>query len=346
MFLSVAAKGSGSGGDVLRCGMARHFKLGLWASSMSNAFKNSKLWFPPPVSVRLELPKQMAMRARQPLACRSVQSVARLQVVGGGQFECISPVIEVELFRLPSAPRSVYDDSRGSWMAQDVSEQAATPTVWRHGDEDGAVSVEFVVPRFVVVPDPKRPRVGWWHSEAAEWRVDDHGDDDDDDEEAVIGDVRFDAAKRVLSLTTRRLTALSMVQPIGSYSEYSEWRLTPSGVGRCKMRLQTACKVAVELEVVGGRCQLLEPKLPALHHLVHKLLSPHRLVSALRDCGVSLCGQSARSLSKADEIEDRAHREVSSVAALFELRMSSWNRAAEPNNEQLIVFRLRTQSGW
>jgi len=338
VFLAV----SSGGDDVVRCGMGRHFKLGLWASSMSNAFKNSAVWMGPPVSVRLELPKQMAMRARQPLSCRTLQSVARLQAVSGGQFECISPVLEVELFRLPSAPRSVYDDSKGSWMAQDVSEQASTPTVWRHGDEDGAVSVEFVVPRFVVVPDPKRPRIGWWHSEAAEWRV-----DAVDAEDAVIGDVRFDAAKRTMSLTTRRLTALCLVQPIGSYYEFREWKLTPSGVGRCKIGLQTACGVAVELEVVGGRCQLIEPKLPALHHLVHKLLSPHRLVAALRDCGLNLCFEAdsermaAPLLPKEEEIEDRAHREISSVAALFEIAMSRWNRAAAPNNEQLIVFRLR-----
>ena len=350
VFLSV----SGGGGDAMRYGMARHLKWGLWASSMSNAFKNSKLSFPPPISVRIELPKQMAMRARQPLSCRTVQLVSCFEVAAGGLFECISPVIDVELFRLPMAPRSVYDESSGCWMVQDVTEQAAAPTVWRHTKEDGAVSVQFAVPRYVVVADPKRLQIGWWHSEERQWRVspvdgaeaDKNGNDEQNADDKVIEDVQYDAVRRMVSLRTRRLSPLCLVQPIGTYYEWTEWKLTPSGVGRCKISLMTASKMAVEMEVVGGRCQLIQPELPALRHLIDRPLSPHRLVGALRDCGINLCykkdlGMSPRLLSKEEEIEDRAHREISSVAALFQMGMSRWNREALPNNEQLIVFRLR-----
>ena len=323
--------------------MSRHFKFGLWASSMSNAFKNSKLAFPPPISVRVELPKQMAMRARQPLSCRIVQLVPCFEIPAGGQFECISPVIDMELFRLPMAPQSVYDESSGSWMVQDVTEQTDTPTLWSHKREDGAVSVSFMVPQYVVIADPDRIQIGYWDSEAREWKVD---GDDVDPNEAVIGEVDYESAKRVLSVNTKRVTPLCLVHSMGTFYEFKEWKLTPSGVQRCKIWLRTASEMAIEMEVVGGQCQLLQPELPALHHLLRKLLSPHQLIGALRDCGVNLCYKkdskmSPRLLSKAEDIEDRAHREISSVAALFQIAMSQWNRAAQPNNEQLIIFRLR-----
>jgi len=300
---------------------------------MVNSFKNSKLSFPAPISVKIELPKQIAMRARQPLSCRAVQFAQNLQVADGGQFECISPVIDVELLRLPMAPRSVYDESSG-WMVQDVTEEADTPTVWGHCDEDGAVALSFVVPRYVVVADPEKIQIGWWHSGDREWRVGD------------VDDVQYEVEQRVLSVTTRRLSPLCMVQPIGTLYEYSEWKLTPSGVGRCKIWLLTASKLIVELEVVAGHCQLLQPELPALQHLLRKLMSPHQLIGALRDCGVNLCYKndckmSANLLAKDEQIEDRAHREISSVAAIFQIAMSKWNRRALPDNEQLVVFRLR-----
>jgi len=343
VFMAVAESGLKADGDTMRHGMCRHFKWGLWASSMSNAFKNSKLSFPPPISVRVELPKQLAMRARQPLSCRIVQTVPCFEIADGGQFECISPVINLELFRLPMAPQSMNDESSGSWMVQDVTEQTLTPTVWRHKKEDGAISVKFVVPQYVVVSDPKQPSIGWWHPESRQWRVD---GDDQDDGDKVIENIRYEAAKRVLSVTTRRVTPLCMVQPIGTWNEYKEWKLTPSGVQRCKIWLLTASKMVVEMEVVGGHCQLLQPQVPALNHLLRKMQSPHHLIGALRDCGLNLCSKndakmSPRLLSKDEEIEDRAHREISSVAALFQIAMSRWNREAEPNNERLIIFRLR-----
>lgn len=347
-FTAVAEAGMREDGDVMQSCMQTHIKFGLWASSMSNAFKDSKIEYEPPISIRLELPKQIAMKAKMALSCRVTQIVHHSYAYcnHSAQYECVGPLIDVQLFKLPPLPRNLYSvkhsgtEKSGEWMVQHMSQVGDTPSVWEYANVEEpdkmsgeSLSVSCKIPSYVVIGDADNIKLGWWNRRSNEWKVD------------HFKDICYDAKQRILSFTTCHLSPICLVQPKAVHHEYADWRLTPSGVERCKISLLTKSKLNVEIEIVGGQCRLLQPEIDELAEIRGKLLKPHQLIRLLKSCGIDLCYKTHKTMSsnllqKHTEIESFANLEISNVAALFAICMSKWNRLA-PDNENIIVFRIR-----
>eukprot|EP01084_Bolivina_argentea_P307112 530774_1 len=348
LFTSVAHAGLKEDGDVIKHCMQKNIKFGLWASSMSNAFKNSKIEYVAPISIKLELPKQIAMKAKMPLSCRVAQYAHNFYIYGnkGRVYECIGPVINVELLRLPPPPENIYgaktsnESSSSGWMVQNTTEQKKVPNKWKYANVDKpdpksaeSMSISCKIPPYIVISDPNNVRLGWWNDTQKEWRTDD------------FKDIAYDSEQRIVSFITCHLSPICLVQERGMYYEYLDWKLTPSGVERCKISLITKCKMKIDIEIIGGQCKLLKPNIPELQHVFgKKLLRPHQLIRYLKTSGINLCynndGNTSRDLlNKNDNIELLTHLEISSIAALFQISMSKWNKTVA--NEDIMIFRLR-----
>ena len=73
-FTSVADSGMREDSNVIKYGMSKNLKFGLWASSMSNSYKNSKIEFKS-LGISIVLPKQIAMKCKIPLSCQCIQYI-------------------------------------------------------------------------------------------------------------------------------------------------------------------------------------------------------------------------------------------------------------------------------
>jgi len=197
-----------------------------------------------------------------------------------------------------------------------------------------SVTISCVIPSYILIPDTKNINLGWWDSKKNEWKT------------SHFKDVTFDLNQRILSFVTCHLSPICLVQPRGAYSEYLDWKLSPSGfTERCKISLVTKYnKLKIDIEVIGGQCKLLQPNISELSHIYDKLLKPHQLIRMLKASGINLCVKNDQNVSetclkKNDGIESVVHLEISSIAALFQLSMSKWNRTVD--DENIFIFRLR-----
>ena len=332
--------------------MKKHIKFGLWASSMTKVFQNTKIEIPSPIDINLELPKQVAMKAKMPLSVRVLQFVHNFYSFFnvGREYECIGTVIDAQMFKLPLPPRNLHgaksekdqeNEDSNNWMVQHITEETDKPIKWEYANTDEpdmksaeSVSISCGIPNYVLIPDADNIILGWWDSKSNEWKT------------SHFKDIAFDSKQRILSFVTCHLSPICIVQPRGAYSEYLDWKLSPSGfTERCKISLVTKYnKLKIDIEVIGGQCKLLQPKIAELAHISDKLFKPHQLIRMLRASGINLCAKndqnvSEKYLKKDESIESMVHLEISSIAALFQLSMSKWNKIV--NDDSVFIFRLR-----
>ena len=318
-------------GDVQTFCIKKNIKFGLWASSMSNAFKNSKIEFKSGMNICLELPKQIAMKAKMPLSCRVIQYSHNFYIYlnKSTKYQCIGPIINIQLLKLPKPPRNIYNNQE--WMVQNITNESDKAIIWESKEE--SISISCLIPKYVLISDPKNIKLGWWDFTKNEWNIND------------FKDISFDINKRILSFITCHLSPISIISECGEYYEYSDWKLQPSGIERCKITLTTKNKFVVVIEIIGCQCKLLSPNIQQLSHIYQKLLKPHQLIRLLKMSGINLCYKNDENLSenllnKNKEIEALTHLEISTIAALFEISMSKWNKIVD-DNENIIIFRLR-----
>lgn len=346
-FNSAFDAGMKEDGDVIKSEIKKNIKLGLWASSMSNAFKNSKIEFKRPIFIKLELPKQIAMKAKCPLSCRVIQYSLNFFIYlnQSTKYQAISPIIDMQLFKLPEPPRSKYcsknnsNQSQGQWLVQNKENNECD--IWEY-DSSECISISCKIPNYVYIPDKDNINLGWFDYKINEWRSDD------------FKDISFDSENRILTFMTYHLSPTAIISTKGTYYEYLDWKLIPSGVERCRIALHTKCNDAlkiIDIEVIGSQCKLLpndDREIPELKHIYNKLLQPHQLIYLLKISGINLCYKNDKNhklykseniLDKNDEIESLTHLEISTIAALFEVSMSKWNRMV--NNDNMIIFRVR-----
>ena len=125
------------------------------------------------------------------------------------------------------------------------------------------ISMSVALPGYVVV-EPKHGdadsiELGWWDHVACLWRVDGFKDVALESESATADEsakANSNAKARRVSFRTCHLAPMSVVQLKGLYCEYTDWRLSPSGVERCRLSLHTkaAHSKLVEIDIAGGHC--------------------------------------------------------------------------------------------
>jgi len=300
---------------------------------MANAFRNKRIEFED-LKWQIELPKTLAMKAQMPLGCKAyytkhdyfsfIENNGRLVSYGG--------VYSITLLHLPPPISSI-----GNWTVRQVTESTEQICVFDYaqGFEVDNASPEtakctVIIPDTAFILPETEPVLGWWDDKGRKWW------------KTGFSDITWDRKSRQLVFQTAHLKPVSLVLPRGIDFKYKRWLLTPSGVEKSTLKLEGE-RMVVELEIVGGDVILLDPKIDGFFGVSMK---PYELAAKLRMYGINISPEEEdipimRMCKKSEKLEEKAHAEISSIAACFQLTGSRWNREC---GKHKIIFQLRSSS--
>jgi len=141
---------------------------------------------------------------------------------------------------------------------------------------------------------------------------------------------------------TAHLKPVSLVLPRGIDFKYKKWMLTPSGAEKSTLQLEGQ-RMVIVLEIINSDVILLAPKIDGFYGVSMK---PYELVAKLRSFGINISPEDEdipimRMCKKSEQLEEKAHAEISTIAACFQLTGSRWNREC---GMYKIIFQLRSSS--
>ena len=110
------------------------------------------------------------------------------------------------------------------------------------------IRFSYVLPEHVLVPEGEQ-RVGWWEADSQKWFLN------------GVADVGYEPESRTLSFLTPRLASVALLQPMDLELPYKKWLITPDGVSRCRLVLQTQ-RFLLEMDVEARGVTLRAPAEP------------------------------------------------------------------------------------
>ena len=237
-------------------------------------------------------------------------------------------VLSVELLGLPPPTKQVK-----GWTLRQLSEDSAAiarqnyPA--REPDEDPTkvsstgpqIRFSYVLPDHVLVPAGDQ-RVGWWEADSQKWFLN------------GVADVGYEAESRTLSFLTPRLASVALLQPMDLELPYKKWLITPDGVSRCRLVLQTQ-RFLLEMEVEARGVTLRAPRLPELAALLDTPMVPTGLLLRLRECGLHLCPRdddcaAGKAAPKLTDFERQLHEHLAPLVSSLRVAPSRWSQGLGP----------------
>ena len=310
-------------------------KYGLWVNLAKNP-RVKQLDFAE-LRIATELPKSLALAS---VAIRAIHyaadrlTPARPPPLPGALLDAHAPlmtlggVLSVELLGLPPPTKQVK-----GWTLRQQSEDSAAlarqnyPA--REPDEDPTkvsstgpqIRFSYVLPEHVLVPEGEQ-RVGWWEADSQKWFLN------------GVADVGYEPESRTLSFLTPRLASVALLQPMDLELPYKKWLITPDGVSRCRLVLQTQ-RFLLEMDVEARGVTLRAPRLPELGALLDTPMAPTRLLLRLRECGLHLCPRdddcaAGKAAPKLTDFERQLHEHLAPLVSSLRVAPSRWSQGLGP----------------
>jgi len=306
----------------------KDFKYALWVNHAKNP--RFKLIEVPDLNLTAELPKSLALAS---IAVRLVhRTYDNFTEHTKNEFMAVGGVFTVDLLALPPPPKKVkgwtlrtltplaFDVNR---LPYPIPPAGADPTL-NPGQAAAPppMVLTYKLPPELVLVDPE-PMVGWWDSEAQEWKTD------------GVTDIKVD--EDTLTYATVKLTHLALLQSRVALMPYKQWNMRPTETGEsCIISLTPAMadfEAPFEIEAGDGWCRLIGPHFPQLEHagIYEELLSPWDLLSRLSACGLHLMPEDRDcvfvGLEKKETALERVFcADLALLAPAFVLSSSKWNK--------------------
>mmetsp|Transcript_14766 Transcript_14766/g.34602 ORF Transcript_14766/g.34602 Transcript_14766/m.34602 type:complete len:667 (-) Transcript_14766:48-2048(-) len=224
------------------------------------------------------------------------------------------------------------------WKMAPVTAQTTQVLVQPYPPGDSAQYAGNIPPLRIswVIPDNclvgnTFPMIGHFNEKDKQWRTD------------GVQDIEFKFPTRTLSFQTIHLnTTYAWIKTRHGEVPYTTWTLRPTGLNKSVLELQAQSTGRVVIEIGEGTCRLLEPAESVLAEFRSGLMRPVTFLRRLAQRGICLCpededAEEAGVTVKNKELEGRACRNASLVAAGFSITSSRWNQSAGQDD---CVFRM------
>mmetsp|Transcript_1929 Transcript_1929/g.2552 ORF Transcript_1929/g.2552 Transcript_1929/m.2552 type:complete len:700 (-) Transcript_1929:70-2169(-) len=229
----------------------------------------------------------------------------------------VGGVVNVQQCRLPFPPK----DAR-RWKMRDitnltehiVTDPYPSKVDGQQSSGQAPAYIKYKVPETLFVSGT--PQFGWWDEKKQSWETD------------GVSQIKYDAETRIASFGIVTLRPFAVIQPRALDFPYLSWSVKPNGFNKCFIEVQGS-RFNVQIEAVGGKCQLLYPVDPVFASINNTLLDPGVLLTRLAKAGVNLMPTDkdatyCRKPNK-NEIELYLNKQVSMVCGLFNVKGSRWN---------------------
>nr|XP_024373060.1 protein CASC1-like isoform X3 [Physcomitrium patens] len=124
--------------------------------------------------------------------------------------------------------------------------------------------IDIIIPKFIIHWEPN-PEIGWWDSVTETWQTE------------GVSEIEYTPENFKLLFHTTKAKPHAIVQSRVREYPYKSWNIRPTSEKTGVLTLKTA-KSNVIFNVGDGWCQLLEPKMPMLKHILSLQLPPKVLL--------------------------------------------------------------------
>jgi len=344
--------------EVLETHSSDHFKFGLWVNMASKGFRMKIIDFPG-LDIVAEIPKTLASQsvalrvlhtASNPLVGKLFSSLGGIiflealrlpppcTVAKGWTMQPSNPCLNNQVQRLDFNAVSVFEDSNVVSVAvkvhvpetiivRDVNGNYC-PVHEKTDFEESQEETKIIEKSISATEDVL---VGAWNPSIQQWTTE------------GITDSVFDPIQRILSFTTTRMSAISLLQHNCADAPFLFWAITPDIQDQTlqKVMLTLRCeKWRFQIEIhANGFCVLQAPLLSELKHILYKPVSPFELFAQLSQCGIQLVQTGSQ--SKDHELEYFAYQEISTaVTSSFGIFSSKWNQTAGESRCVAMIYEV------
>lgn len=250
------------------------------------------------------------------------------------RFVSVGGIVNIEQLAVPPQPKHAkgWVVREHSSLTESLSVQAYPTKVEGSSSSEPTppLEISYKIPEFVLLKDGY-PHFGWWNdrSSSPQW-----------EEEGIEGN-GYDPETRIAKLKLSTLRPFAVIQPRALDFPYRAWSLGPTGPNTALVTV-TGSRFKVELELVGGQCQLIQPQHDTLAPIFRKLMDPGKLLLRLQRAGINLCptdedAEFCRKPNKS-KVEWILHKQLSSVACVMEVRGSNWSSSRGPEQ---CMFKIK-----
>lgn len=241
------------------------------------------------------------------------------KAVAGGAFNVsVGGVVNIQQCGLPPPPKHLK-----RWTMREITSLAATIITYPYPAKVDGQQTNTQAPAYIRyrIPDDlyvhrEKPLFGWWDEKKEVWET-----------EGISG-IKYDPENRFANFGISTLKPFAVIQPRALDFPYLSWSVCPNGYNKCLINVQGS-RFDVQLEVVGGKIQLLQPSDRVLAPLNNVLLDPGVLLTRMAKSGINLMptdhdAKFCRKPLKVD-LEQYLHKQVSMICAMFDVKGSRWN---------------------
>ncbi|XP_073389396.1 uncharacterized protein [Physcomitrium patens] len=189
--------------------------------------------------------------------------------------------------------------------------------------------IDIIIPKFIIHWEPN-PEIGWWDSVTETWQTE------------GVSEIEYTPENFKLLFHTTKAKPHAIVQSRVREYPYKSWNIRPTSEKTGVLTLKTA-KSNVIFNVGDGWCQLLEPKMPMLKHILSLQLPPKVLLQQLSNCGLQLMPEDDDAQYSAVKIKDaelelQVCRDAALAIPAFTLASSPLNKTKD---SKAILLRIQ-----
>jgi len=246
------------------------------------------------------------------------------------RFRAVGGVVMLDQFGLPPPPK----EAKG-WIMREITPLTKSllhvpyPSKGEGGaaSNQGVITLTYKIPEYIFV-NCDYPEFGWYDETKGMW------------EREGVSCLSYDSKTRSATLQLGLLKPFAVVQPRALDFPYLFWSITTTAnkTGLISVR---GSRFSVELEVIGGKLQLLGPSEGVLKEHCNKLMDPGKLLLTLSRVGLNLIpnDDDAKFCRKAiKRNESIIHQHISKVAGVVDLQFSTWNGGCSTDK---VVFEAK-----